>query len=117
MVPIRAVARRITSLESPVRLGLRDTGTQHEAAHDAGYDQRKGNGGYEKRHSLRTPRFCARHHRLTGVRCLPNTNPYDRVSADYFARRGLRRYAGVASLWALGVGAVISGHYSAGTSA
>jgi ethanolamine permease len=37
---------------------------------------------------------------------------YDRVSADYFARRGLRRYAGVASLWALGVGAVISGHYS-----
>jgi ethanolamine permease len=24
----------------------------------------------------------------------------------------LRRYAGVASLWALGVGAVISGHYS-----
>ena len=37
---------------------------------------------------------------------------YDTVSADYFARRGLRRYAGVASLWALGVGAVISGHYS-----
>src|SRR5689334_2513698 len=37
---------------------------------------------------------------------------YDRVSADYFAKRGLRRYAGVASLWALGVGAVISGHYS-----
>jgi ethanolamine permease len=29
---------------------------------------------------------------------------YDSVSADYFARRGLRRYAGVASLWALGVG-------------
>ena len=37
---------------------------------------------------------------------------YDRVSHDYFARRGLRRYAGVASLWALGVGAVFSGHYS-----
>ncbi len=37
---------------------------------------------------------------------------YDGVSADYFAKRGLRRYAGVASLWALGVGAVISGHYS-----
>jgi ethanolamine permease len=37
---------------------------------------------------------------------------YDRVSADYFAKRGLRRYAGVASLWALGVGAVVSGHYS-----
>ena len=37
---------------------------------------------------------------------------YTSVSADYFQRRGLRRYAGVASLWALGVGAVISGHYS-----
>ncbi len=37
---------------------------------------------------------------------------YDSVSADYFTKRGLRRYAGVASLWALGVGAVISGHYS-----
>jgi len=37
---------------------------------------------------------------------------YQPVSEDYFARRGLRRYAGVASLWALGVGAVISGHYS-----
>jgi ethanolamine permease len=39
-------------------------------------------------------------------------NSYTQVSADYFAKRGLRRYAGVASLWALGVGAVISGHYS-----
>lgn len=38
--------------------------------------------------------------------------PYQPVAADYFARRGLRRYAGAASLWALGVGAVISGHYS-----
>src|SRR5688572_6023412 len=38
--------------------------------------------------------------------------PYQTVSVDYFARRGLRRYAGAASLWALGVGAVISGHYS-----
>ena len=37
---------------------------------------------------------------------------YQPVESDYFARRGLRRYAGVASLWALGVGAVISGHYS-----
>ncbi|WP_422000540.1 amino acid permease [Reyranella sp.] len=37
---------------------------------------------------------------------------YSTVPADYFRRRGLRRYAGVASLWALGVGAVISGHYS-----
>lgn len=42
---------------------------------------------------------------------LPGT-PYQTVTADYFARRGLRRYAGVFSLWALGVGAVISGHYS-----
>ena len=39
-------------------------------------------------------------------------NAYQTVSSDYFAKRGLRRYAGVASLWALGVGAVISGHYS-----
>ena len=39
-------------------------------------------------------------------------NSYAQVPADYFAKRGLRRYAGVASLWALGVGAVISGHYS-----
>ncbi len=42
---------------------------------------------------------------------LPRT-PYQTVTPDYFARRGLRRYAGVFSLWALGVGAVISGHYS-----
>lgn len=42
---------------------------------------------------------------------LPKT-PYQAVTADYFARRGLRRYAGVFSLWALGVGAVVSGHYS-----
>lgn len=37
---------------------------------------------------------------------------YERVTAEYFARRRLRRYAGVLSLWALGVGAVISGHFS-----
>jgi ethanolamine permease len=30
----------------------------------------------------------------------------------YFEQRGLTRYAGVWSLWALGVGAVISGHFS-----
>lgn len=37
---------------------------------------------------------------------------YTSAGADYFAQRGLRRYARVWSLWALGVGAVISGHYS-----
>jgi ethanolamine permease len=37
---------------------------------------------------------------------------YESVDSSYFAKRGLRRYAGVASLWALGVGAVISGHFS-----
>ncbi len=37
---------------------------------------------------------------------------YKQVGADYFEKRGLRRYAKVWSLWALGVGAVISGHYS-----
>jgi ethanolamine permease len=30
----------------------------------------------------------------------------------YFERRGLKRHAGIWSLWALGVGAVISGHFS-----
>jgi len=37
---------------------------------------------------------------------------YNKVDAAYFEQRGLKRYAGVASLWALGVGAVISGHFS-----
>ena len=36
---------------------------------------------------------------------------YDEVGAQYFEVRGLRRYAGVGSLWALGVGAVISGDF------
>ncbi len=36
---------------------------------------------------------------------------YDRVGEKYFRERGLRRYAGVWSLWALGVGAVISGDF------
>ncbi len=37
---------------------------------------------------------------------------YKKVDRVYFEKRGLRRYAKVWSLWALGVGAVISGHYS-----
>ena len=37
---------------------------------------------------------------------------YQTVGQEYFEQRGLRRYAKVWSLWALGVGAVISGHYS-----
>ncbi|MBC8050754.1 MAG: amino acid ABC transporter permease, partial [Chitinophagales bacterium] len=37
---------------------------------------------------------------------------YNKVDGAYFEKRGLKRYAGVASLWALGVGAVISGHFS-----
>jgi len=37
---------------------------------------------------------------------------YKQVGKEYFAQRGLRRYAKVWSLWALGVGGVISGHYS-----
>jgi ethanolamine permease len=36
---------------------------------------------------------------------------YDEVGSQYFEARGLRRYAGVGSLWALGVGAVISGDF------
>jgi ethanolamine permease len=37
---------------------------------------------------------------------------YQAAEADYFEKRGLTRHAGVWSLWALGVGAVISGHFS-----
>jgi len=36
---------------------------------------------------------------------------YQEVGEEYFKNRGLRRHAGVWSLWALGVGAVISGEY------
>jgi ethanolamine permease len=36
---------------------------------------------------------------------------YTGVDPDYFERRGLRRHARVVSLWALGVGAVISGDF------
>jgi ethanolamine permease len=36
---------------------------------------------------------------------------YREVDQDYFDKRGLRRHAGVWSLWALGVGAVISGEF------
>lgn len=37
---------------------------------------------------------------------------YASVDRAYFEKRGLSRYAGIWSLWALGVGAVISGHFS-----
>jgi len=37
---------------------------------------------------------------------------YRETEDAYFERRGLKRYAGVFSLWALGVGAVISGDFS-----
>jgi ethanolamine permease len=36
---------------------------------------------------------------------------YEEVGEEYFEKRGLRRHAGVWSLWALGVGAVISGDF------
>ena len=36
---------------------------------------------------------------------------YQPVDGQYFAKRGLRRYAGFWSLWVLGVGAVISGDF------
>src|SRR3712207_2663092 len=36
---------------------------------------------------------------------------YREADADYFAKRTLRRHAGVWSLWALGVAAVISGDF------
>ncbi|KFI30815.1 amino acid permease [Paenirhodobacter enshiensis] len=37
---------------------------------------------------------------------------YKKADASYFDKRGLSKYAGVWSLWSLGVGAVISGHFS-----
>jgi ethanolamine permease len=37
---------------------------------------------------------------------------YAETDAAYFERRGLKRHARIWSLWALGVGAVISGHFS-----
>jgi ethanolamine permease len=37
---------------------------------------------------------------------------YATQDKSYFEKRGLQRYAGIWSLWALGVGAVISGHFS-----
>ena len=36
---------------------------------------------------------------------------YHQVDAEYFEKRGLKRHARVWSLWALGVGAVISGDF------
>ena len=42
----------------------------------------------------------------------PSGVSYETVDAAYFDKRGLKRYAGVFSLWALGVGAVISGQFS-----
>jgi ethanolamine permease len=36
---------------------------------------------------------------------------YEEVGQDYFQKRGLRRHAGMWSLWGLGVGAVISGEF------
>lgn len=37
---------------------------------------------------------------------------YTKADPGYFEKRHLQRYAGIWSLWALGVGAVISGHFS-----
>lgn len=37
---------------------------------------------------------------------------YTTVDVSYFEQRALKRHARVWSLWALGVGAVISGHFS-----
>ena len=37
---------------------------------------------------------------------------YTHAGKDYFEKRGLKRHAGAASLWGLGVAAVISGDFS-----
>lgn len=53
-----------------------------------------------------------------GMNQQSNTNPmakgvtYTKRDKAYFTSRELKRHAGVWSLWALGVGAVISGHFS-----
>jgi ethanolamine permease len=49
---------------------------------------------------------------LTGSSMQTAGVTYHAVDKAYFEKRGLKRYAGVWSLWALGVGAVISGHFS-----
>ena len=36
---------------------------------------------------------------------------YEQPSADYLDHRGLKRHAGAWDLWAMGVGAVISGDF------
>ena len=41
----------------------------------------------------------------------PGGVTYRTAEANYFEKRSLRRFAGVWSLWALGVGAVISGDF------
>lgn len=48
----------------------------------------------------------------TGRKLRSGSVAYRDPGRDYFEKRGLTRYAGVWSLWALGVGAVISGHFS-----
>ncbi len=45
-------------------------------------------------------------------RSAPLAATFIATAPGYFEKRGLRRHAGVWSLWALGVGAVISGHFS-----
>jgi len=42
----------------------------------------------------------------------PSGVSYAKADKSYFEKRHLQRYAGIWSLWALGVGAVISGHFS-----
>ena len=75
---------------SRVRRGMR-TGTQYKGGRHVNRSKR----GYEFRGSARV----GRHHLHQG-------------RDEYFEARTLKRHARVWSLWALGVGAVISGHYS-----
>ncbi len=42
----------------------------------------------------------------------PGSVEYQKTEKGYFEKRGLNKHAGVVSLWALGVGAVISGDFS-----
>ncbi len=56
-------------------------------------------------HRIRKGRFIGDQQSVGGI-------TYQDVGKEYFEKRSLRRYARVWSLWALGVGAVISGQYS-----
>ena len=65
--------------------------------------------------------LCGTHRRVTTGGIMEKKKvgsvEYHEAGAEYFAKRELRKHARVWSLWALGVGAVISGHFTGWNSA